>query len=168
MNNNIIKFDKARFTVLTEQLIRIEYSHTGEFEDGTTQMVQNRDFPEVKFDFIKKESTLEIITSTVHLYYSGGEFTNASLFADVKFNFSVYSNRWYFGEKSAGNLGGTTITLDMIDGECPLEDGIMSKNGFAILEDKGKVLSEAGILLLVLSVKLIYIYLLMDEIIDKL
>ena len=93
MNNNIIKFDKARFTVLTEQLIRIEYSHTGEFEDGTTQMVQNRDFPEVKFDFIKKESTLEIITSTVHLYYSGGEFTNASLFADVKFNFSVYSNR---------------------------------------------------------------------------
>ncbi|MDU0402636.1 Oligosaccharide 4-alpha-D-glucosyltransferase [Lactococcus lactis] len=144
MKNNIIIFDKARFTVLTEQLIRIEYSHTGEFEDGTTQMVQNRDFPEVKFDFIKKESTLEIITSTVHLYYSGGEFTNASLFADVKFNFSVYSNRWYFGEKSAGNLGGTTITLDMIDGECPLEDGIMSKNGFAILEDKGKVLSEAG------------------------
>jgi len=89
MNNNIIKFDKARFTVLTEQLIRIEYSHTGEFEDGMTQMIQNRDFPEVKFDFIKKESTLEIITSTVHLYYSGGEFTNASLFADVKFNFSV-------------------------------------------------------------------------------
>ncbi len=55
MNNNIIKFDKARFTVLTEQLIRIEYSHTGEFEDGMTQMIQNRDFPEVKFDFIKKE-----------------------------------------------------------------------------------------------------------------
>ncbi|MCU5752441.1 DUF4968 domain-containing protein [Lactococcus lactis] len=59
MNNNIIKFDKARFTVLTEQLIRIEYSHTGEFEDGMTQMIQNRDFPEVKFDFIKKKVHLK-------------------------------------------------------------------------------------------------------------
>ena len=74
MNNNIIKFDKARFTVLTDYLIRIEYSETGEFEDRMTQMVQNRDFPEVKFDFIKKESTLEIITSTVHLYYQQTEY----------------------------------------------------------------------------------------------
>lgn len=32
----------------------------------------------------------------------------------------------------------------MIDGECPLEDGIMSKNGFAVLADKGKVLTEVG------------------------
>jgi hypothetical protein len=85
-----------------------------------------------------------------------------------KFNFSVYSNRWYFGEKSAGNLGGTTRTLDMIDGECPLEDGIMSKNGFAILEDKGKVLSEAGDIAASSVSKIDYIYLLMDEIIDKL
>ncbi|MDU3960597.1 MAG: alpha-glucosidase domain-containing protein, partial [Lactococcus lactis] len=133
MNNNIIKFDKARFTVLTDYLIRIEYSETGEFEDRMTQMVQNREFSEVNFDIIEKEETIEIITSTVHLYYNGGEFTNASLFADVKFNFSVYSNRWYFGEKSDGNLKGTTRTLDMIDGECPLEDGIMSKSGFAVL-----------------------------------
>ncbi len=144
MNNNIIKFDKARFTVLTEHLIRIEYSETGEFEERMTQMVQNREFSEVNFDIIEKEETIEIITSTVHLYYNGGEFTNASLFADVKFNFSVYSNRWYFGEKSDGNLKGTTRTLDMIDGECPLEDGIMSKNGFAVLADKGKVLTEVG------------------------
>lgn len=47
-------------------------------------------------------------------------------------------------KKSDGNLKGTTRTLDMIDGECPLEDGIMSKNGFAVLADKGKVLTEVG------------------------
>lgn len=72
MNNNIIKFDKARFTVLTEHLIRIEYSETGEFEERMTQMVQNREFSEVNFDIIEKEETIEIITSTVHLYYNGG------------------------------------------------------------------------------------------------
>lgn len=57
MNNNIIKFDKARFTVLTDYLICIEYSETGEFEDRMTQMVQNREFSEVNFDIIEKEET---------------------------------------------------------------------------------------------------------------
>lgn len=60
MNNNIIKFDKARFTVLTEHLIRIEYSETGEFEERMTQMVQNREFSEVNFDIIEKKRRLKL------------------------------------------------------------------------------------------------------------
>ncbi|AYF99894.1 glycoside hydrolase family 31 protein [Lactococcus allomyrinae] len=144
MKNNKIIFEKARFTVLTEQLIRIEYSETGQFEEGQTQIVQNRNFPAVDFDVIEKENSLEILTSSVHLYYTGGEFSKSNLFADVKFNFSVYSNRWYFGEAIEDNLGGTTRTLDKIDGSCRLEDGIMSKNGYAVLTDHSLVLTENG------------------------
>lgn len=144
MKNNKIIFEKARFTVLTEQLIRIEYSETGQFEEGQTQIVQNRAFPAVDFDVIEKENSLEILTSSVHLYYTGGEFSKSNLFADVKFNFSVYSNRWYFGEEIEDNLGGTTRTLDKIDGSCRLEDGIMSKNGYAVLTDSSLVLTENG------------------------
>ncbi len=143
--DNVVKFDKARFTVLTEHLIRIEYSETGEFSDLPTQIVQNREFDKaVKFDVLEKTDTIELITSAVHLYYKGGTFSKASLFADVKFNFSVYSNRWYFGETIDGNLGGTTRTLDKADGACPLDDGIMSKNGFAVLVDESLSLSPSG------------------------
>ncbi|MFC4651749.1 TIM-barrel domain-containing protein [Lactococcus nasutitermitis] len=142
--NRIIKFDKARFEILTENLIRIEYSETGDFEDNKTQIVQNREFSPVKFDIIKKENSIEILTDAVHLYYTGGTFTKGSLYADVRFAFSVYSNRWYFGEKIDGNLGGTTRTLDTIDGECQLEDGIMSKNGFAILTDNSWEMNDKG------------------------
>ena len=52
---NSIIFDKARFTVLTENLIRIEYSETGIFEDQQTQIVHNRIIEKtMKFDKIEK------------------------------------------------------------------------------------------------------------------
>ncbi|WP_252899197.1 glycoside hydrolase family 31 protein [Lactococcus fujiensis] len=133
----------ARFTVMTEQLIRIEYSPTGEFEDGQTQIVQDRNFEQVHFDVIEKENGIEILTSNLHLYYLGGVFTNSSLYADVKFNFSVYSNRWYYGKSYDGNLLGTTRTLDKVDGACELDEGIMSQNGFTILTDNSLVLTDS-------------------------
>ncbi|MGX9824665.1 glycoside hydrolase family 31 protein [Lactococcus lactis] len=140
---NSIIFDKARFTVLTENLIRIEYSETGIFEDQQTQIVQNRVIERtIKFDKIEKNNSVELITSAIHLYYTGGSFTESSLFADVKFNFSDYANRWHYGKEILANLGGTARTLDGVDGTCNLDDGIMSKNGFAILKDESLVLSE--------------------------
>ncbi|MDR2977265.1 MAG: alpha-xylosidase [Streptococcaceae bacterium] len=143
MKKNEIIFDKARFTVLTENLIRIEYSESEKFEDGLTQIVQNRNFEIPKFDVIKNDNGIEILTSSVRLYYSGGAFNKSSLFADARYNSSVYSNRWRFGERIEGNLGGTTRTLDQIDGTCPLDDGIMSKNGFAVLFDASMVLNAS-------------------------
>ncbi|KST79335.1 Maltodextrin glucosidase [Lactococcus lactis subsp. lactis] len=142
---NSIIFDKARFTVLTENLIRIEYSETGIFEDQQTQIVHNRIIEKtIKFDKIEKNNSVELITSAIHLYYTGGSFTESSLFADVKFNFSDYANRWNYGQEISGNLGGTARTLDGIDGGCHLDDGIMSKNGFSVLKDESLVLSENG------------------------
>ena len=42
---NVIKGDKYRITVLTEHLLRLEYSEDGEFIDAASQTVVNRDFP---------------------------------------------------------------------------------------------------------------------------
>ena len=41
--------DKYRITLLTEGLLRLEYSEDGVFEDRATQMVFFRDFPEVTY-----------------------------------------------------------------------------------------------------------------------
>lgn len=142
MDKNIICYGKARFTVLTENLIRVEYDESSKFEDELTQIVVNRHFEQkVKFEVFDKKGSLEIVTSAIHLYYTGGEFSANSLFADMKFNFSNYANRWYFGQKIEGNLGGTARTLDEVDGSCELDEGIMSRNGFAILEDDSFVMS---------------------------
>lgn len=120
-----------RITVLTEQLLRLEYSESGYFEDGKTQMVVNRDFPKVEFDVIDDTDRLEIITSAFHLYYKKGSFSPQNLFIDTK---NAFGGRWYYGEEYE-NLRGTASTLDGADGAIPLGEGVVSKNGFALLDD---------------------------------
>ena len=45
--NEIVEAGNARFTVITPELIRIEYSEKGLFEDRPTFTVQNRVFDSV-------------------------------------------------------------------------------------------------------------------------
>src|SRR5690606_17182048 len=125
---NIVLGDYFRFTLITNKLIRLEYSESGKFEDSPTQIVLNRDFGEVDYELIKKEDHLEIITDYFHLYYKYGPFSSSNLYIDVKYNFSNYHNRWHYGSVPE-TLKGTTRTLDFVDGAIELEEGIISKNG---------------------------------------
>ena len=54
MNNqdNIIKGSNYRFTILSEILIRMEYSETGNFTDDYTELVRNRNFSKVKYNIL--------------------------------------------------------------------------------------------------------------------
>lgn len=131
---NVIQGKTYRFTLITDQLIRLEYSEAGCFEDAKTQTVLNRDLGAVKYELIEDDERLEIITEAFHLYYRKGEFSGSQLFIDVRYNFSAYHNRWYYGS-SVETLKGTARTLDEVDGATPLGEGIISKQGYAILDD---------------------------------
>lgn len=148
-SKKIIQGINYRFTIITNQLIRMEYSETGEFVDELTKFAQNRDFDIPKFRVVEKGNMLEIITEYIHLYYvKEKKFTNSTLYADLKYNYSAYGNRWHFGDVPKENLKGTVRTLDHANGEVPLEDGIISKTGFSIVDDSdtffvsGNVISE--------------------------
>ncbi len=120
---SIVQGDKYRFTVLTSQMLRMEYSETGEFEDAPTQVVWNRDFETPPFTVRDKEDRLEIDTEYFHLVYDKKEFGPNHLYIDVKYAFTNYGGRWYYGRTDYGdplrehNLKGTARTLDRCDGE---------------------------------------------------
>lgn len=138
--NKVVTGDTYRFTVITDSLIRLEEDPAGKFEDRPSQTVVNRDFDEPKVKVISDNNghKLEIITDSFHLYYDGGKFTPESLYIDAAKAHALYQNRWYFGtnnDERHQNLKGTTRTLDHADGQVPLEDGIMSKDGYSYLDD---------------------------------
>ena len=58
----IIQGEKYRFTVLTEEMIRLEYCEDGQFEDRATQCVIDRKFKVPEYQVIENEESLEIIT----------------------------------------------------------------------------------------------------------
>ena len=49
--------------------------------------------------------------------------------ADTQFN------TWHYGDDPKGNLGGTARTLDEADGAIPLGQGVISRDGWAVLDD---------------------------------
>ena len=107
-------------TMLTEGLIRLEYSESGIFEDRATQCVWNRNFPKVAFTYKETEEQLEIFTSMIHLIYDKKKFSPNGLSIQVVGNFSAYGSIWHYGQDFQ-DLKGTARTLDEADGEIPLD-----------------------------------------------
>lgn len=140
----IIQGEKYRFTVLTEEMIRLEYCEDGKFEDRATQCVINRKFKVPEYQVIENEESLEIITDKIHLVYNKQKFTDYGLSVQVRGNISVYHSIWHFGEE-ATDLRGTARTLDEADGAIELEHGIISRFGYGILDDsRSLVITEDG------------------------
>lgn len=139
---NVVMGEKYRFTLLTTRLIRIEYSEDGIFEDRATQSFFYRDFDQNAHSVKRGEGILTIETRELLLTY----VEESPLAADtLDIRLKQYPGRqWHFGE-TAEQLKGTACTLDNTNGTVPLEDGIISREGYALIDDsKRMVLTEDG------------------------
>ena len=143
----VIQGKKYRITVLTDRLLRLEYAADGSFRDTATQMALCREFPVPEYTLEETERGLVVETEHLRLRYDRGPFSSAGLSAELKGAYAVYASVWHYGD-SVKTLGGTARTLDEADGEIPLEDGIQSAGGYAVLDDSGSMgMDEAGRLL---------------------
>ena len=138
----------ARFTVLTDRLIRMEWAADGQFEDRASLAVVNRNLPVPKFSKSVKNGILTIKTDKVTLTYAGGRF-NADNLA-VSFKLKGKTVTWHPGDAATGNLKGTTRTLDGCQGysqlshsEKELENGVLSRDGWAIVDESSRHLLQA-------------------------
>lgn len=138
-SQNIIVGEHYRITMLTSRLIRLEYKENDCFVDEASQIVWNRDFPECEYRVKETEDLLLITTKHLRLSYNKQSFQANGLSIQVLGNVSIYNSLWHYGE-TGRNLGGTARTLDEVDGSCPLEEGVLSRDGFAILEDSKSLL----------------------------
>ena len=134
-----VKGKTYRFTVLTPCLFRMEYSERGIFCDQKTQMIANREFEAAPYTVSEKNGRLTIETEKARLIYTGGAFDGSSLRVELKNQLTAFTSVWHYGE-TGHNLKGTTRTLDGADGAVPLEDGLFSREGWAVISDKGSIL----------------------------
>ena len=134
---NMVTGETYRFTVLTPSLIRMEYSPKGKFEDRASQSVFFRDFPKNDFSVESVNGQLTIETENLLLTYrESAAFSQDSLCIRLK---TEPASTWYFGDEFE-DLGGTTKTLDDVNGETGLESGVCSRNGFSVLDDSKTML----------------------------
>lgn len=143
--NSTIVCDNARFTVLTPELIRMEWSENGKFEDNKTLTFVNRNLPVPKFTKSVSKSGVTIKTDALTLHYknNGQPFDAKNLEITMKLNGK--NVKWTPGMDNPGNLKGTTRTLDGANGYKfrkghEMEDGLVSRDGWAVVDDSSNIL----------------------------
>ena len=134
---SVISGKNYRISVLTEALVRFEYSENGQFEDRPTQKVLNRDFETPDYHVSRDKNGIHIFTGSMEIHYDEEKFSPGGLMIRVAGGRSS-ERLWRYGDKLR-DLGGTARTLDTADGAIPLESGLMSKAGFSVMDDTGSM-----------------------------
>lgn len=133
IDGRFIKGEGYRISVLTNRLLRLEYSESNRFTDAKTLNVINRDFPVVDFNCWEENGVIHIETGELSVVYSQGPFTANDFVLTLK-NGTV----WNYGNNyidETGNLLGTARTLDNSDGPVDMEKGLFSRKGISLLDD---------------------------------
>ena len=141
----------ARFTVLTPQLIRMEWTADGKFEDHASLVFLNRRLPVPTYTAKEgAQGDFTIKTDSVELNYrpapnAGGKFTADNL--EIKFTLNGQPVAWHPGMLDTGNLMGTTRTLDGALGDKtkePIEPGLVSRDGWTVVDDSTRPLFDSS------------------------
>lgn len=141
MNNeasNIFQGKKYRITVLSEILLRLEYSETGEFLDECTEFARNRKFDIPNFKVQQDENYLVIETNYFRLEYAKDKpFTGTKFVpeANLKVLLTSTDRYWYFNHVEARNFKSIGYSLDNIENININYKGLYSTDGFVSIDD---------------------------------
>jgi alpha-glucosidase len=131
----IVTIGNARFTVLTPQLIRMEWSENSQFEDHASFVFINRRLPVPRFQRESENGWLVLHTDALVLRYKEGtgSFTSDNLHVEFVLNGATIN--WTPGTEDKGNLKGTSVSLDGVKGSTSLRTGLLSRDGWVMWDD---------------------------------
>lgn len=133
---------KARFTILTSQMIRMEWDEKGNFEDRPSFVFVNRKLPVPDFEASHRNGNLIIDTGDLQLTYkeNSGAFTADNL--HVRFKVDGQWKTWHPALQDTANLKGTIRTLDGVRGSTKLPPGLLSRSGWHVVDDSNRPLFD--------------------------
>lgn len=154
----VVVFGHARFTVLTPQLIRMEWSATSKFEDHASFVFINRRLTVPKFAHSETSTpaSLTIDTGALNLRYTptgDGQFTPESL--SITLTVQDKKTIWHPGMPNPEDLLGTTRTLDgalgdkvfkghpPVSTQLPIGQGLVSRAGWDLVDDSTRPLFDS-------------------------
>lgn len=146
----VVIVGKARFTVLTPELVRMEWAADGKWEDHPSFVFLNRKLPVPAFEHAESDHghRLTIKTSALSLVYTPGKdgrFTPETLTIELRVDGKPV--KWRPGLVDDENLQGTTRTLDGALGDKtkePIEQGLVSRSGWAVVDDSSRPLFDSS------------------------
>ena len=130
--------EKYRFTVLTERLIRLEYSPIGTFNDLATELVSFRDFDVPKVTKNEDANFLQLQTSYFDLTYTKNapiEGTKLNPAQNLRITLKDRNTIWSYGCAEARNYYGNNVSTEVKSAENPENRGLFSLDGYVSFDD---------------------------------
>ena len=144
----VYRGNKYRISIISNSLIRFEYSETGSFNDYPTFFATNRSFGTPRVSVEEDNQTLIIRSEKFILEYRKEKnFIGSKLIPDqnLKVTIADTERSWYFGHPEAKNLSGTAFSLDDMNGKVQLDRGLFSIDGFTSFDDsRTPILDQNG------------------------
>ena len=136
-----------RFSILSERLIRLEYSPTGKFEDRPTEFAWNREFNVPKFVVKEDSKYIEIKTSYFVLSYTKNKpFGSNKLAPSSHLRIDVVNSDryWYYGHPEVRNYSSPGLLLNTGKKSKAIKS-LYSAEGFVSIDDsKTNIFNENG------------------------
>ena len=126
---NTFKGKKYRISILSNVLIRFEYSETGTFNDYPTFFASNRSFGKPKYTVEEDNQILVIKNDNFTLqYYKEKPFIGSRLSPEQNLKVTITGSEktWYFNHPEVRNFKGSAYSLDETSGTANYEKGLFS------------------------------------------
>lgn len=170
---SIVQGNKYRITVLSERLVRLEYSEEGIFNDLPTELVLYRDFEVPKFNIKQNKSLLQITTPYFKLTYLKekpfvGNKINPT--ANLKIDLQGSDRVWYYHHPEARTYATPYLDLMTDTGKNKGIKSLYSLDGFVSLDDsETPIIDEDGTLKRKEHASIdIYVFLYLDDFVSAL
>lgn len=132
------KGNKYRITVLSDVLLRFEYSETGKFNDYPTIFAINRNFAKKPVFTVKQDEKYINITNDYFIleYSKEKPYIASKLVPDSNLRITLKDTDklWYFGNPEVKNLKGSAYSFDNKT-NINLSKGLYNLDGFASIDD---------------------------------
>ena len=135
---NPMVFGNNRLTVITPTLLRLEYATDGKFVDAPTMFAANRSSLLPMSELTVKElgnNCYEIRTAALRIWFRNDGYpfstSNLKVYYQLDGKEKTFTNRFVLGK----NLGGPVETLDRVTEAIPMNDGLLTRSGWYMIDD---------------------------------
>jgi len=134
--SGLVLVGNTRFTVITAECIRIESAGSdGAFVDLPSMFAANRGARYTQYRLEQTSQRTIIDTGVIRLTYTPDGKPLGATNLSAAIHRGAISATWTPGAANPGNLGGTIRTLDGADGAEDLGQGVVSRDGWYLLDD---------------------------------
>lgn len=145
--DNPVVIGNCRFTFITDGLVRLEYALDRQFTDAPTLFAQDRTPRATAVSVVRKGRNYTLSTPLMRVEYADDGFPFGQTNLHVFFKRSPHDEKeahWYIASRQTANLKGAVTTLDEVSGPIPRQEGLLSRDGWYVIDDTGKELLRDG------------------------